>query len=164
MFWWRRQDKTFLTVYCVMFSLTWFDDCSFSYFYTYFNNDSKTKLKPVQSPGWALVSSALPNLNMKHYKSVKLLSNFQNQVPLRKFKSLIQDFLATVLVFKPHIFSRDSLVAIDSYQSEKVRNTRIANLTIKTIKWVRLRDVFCSCYEIFTVLVSELQRGPHVVL
>jgi len=25
-----------------------------------------------------LVSSALPNLNMKHYKSVKILSNFQN--------------------------------------------------------------------------------------
>jgi len=41
---------------------------------------------------------------------------------LRKFKSPIQDFLATVLVFKPHIFSSDSLVAFDSCQSEKVRN------------------------------------------
>jgi len=56
---------------------------------------------------------------------------------LRKFKSLIQDFLATFfLVFKPHIFSRESLVTFDSYQSEKVRNTRIANLTVTTI-WVR---------------------------
>jgi len=54
---------------------------------------------------------------------------------LRKFKSPIQDFLATVLVFKPHIFSRNSLTAFDSYQSEEVRNTRIVNLTITTI-WV----------------------------
>jgi len=42
------------------------------------------------------------------------------QVPLRKFLHLIQDFLDTVLVFKLHIFSRDSLVAFDSYQSEKL--------------------------------------------
>jgi len=33
---------------------------------------------------------------------------------LSKFKIPIQDILATVLVFKPHIFSRDSLVAFDS--------------------------------------------------
>jgi len=56
---------------------------------------------------------------------------------LRKFKSPIQDFLATVLVFKLQIFSRDSLVAFDSYQSKKVRNARIVNLTVTTI-WVRL--------------------------
>jgi len=36
------------------------------------------------------------------------------QVPLRKFKPPIQDFLATVLVFKPHIFSRDSSVVFAS--------------------------------------------------
>jgi len=59
------------------------------------------------------------------------------QVLLRKFKSPIQDFLETVLVFKPHIFSRDSLVTFDSYQSEKVKNMRIVNLTVTTI-WVRL--------------------------
>jgi len=35
-----------------------------------------------------------------------------------------------VLVFQLHIFSRDSLVAFDSYQFEKVRNTRIVNLTV----------------------------------
>jgi len=42
---------------------------------------------------------------------------------MRKLKPPIQDFLATVLVFKLHIFSRDSLVAFDSCQSENVRNT-----------------------------------------
>jgi len=36
------------------------------------------KIKPVQSPRWALVGSALPNLNVKHYKSVTILSNFHN--------------------------------------------------------------------------------------
>jgi len=56
--------------------------------------------------------------------------------PLHKFKSPVQDFPATVLVFKLRIFSRDSLVAFDSYQSEKVRNTRIVNLTV-TIIWMR---------------------------
>jgi len=55
---------------------------------------------------------------------------------LRKFQPPIQDFLATVLVFKLHVFSRDSLVAFDSYQSEKVTNTRFVNLTVTTI-WVR---------------------------
>jgi len=56
--------------------------------------------------------------------------------PLHKFKPPIQNFLATVLIFEHHIFSRDSLVAFHSYQSEKVRNTRIVNLTVTTI-WVR---------------------------
>jgi len=31
------------------------------------------KSKPVQSPRWALVSSALPNLNIKHYEPAKIL-------------------------------------------------------------------------------------------
>jgi len=65
--------------------------------------------------------------------------------PLRKFKPPIQDFLAAVLVFRLHIFSRNSLVAFDSYQSEKVRNTRIVNLTVTTI-WVRFtQHVFLVC-------------------
>jgi len=55
---------------------------------------------------------------------------------LRKFKPPIQNFLATVLVFKLHISSSDSSFVFDSYQSEKVRNTRIVNLTVTTI-WVR---------------------------
>jgi len=56
--------------------------------------------------------------------------------PLQNLKSPVQDFLARVLVFKLHIFSRDSLVAVDSCYSEKVRNMRIVDLTFATI-WVR---------------------------
>jgi len=55
---------------------------------------------------------------------------------LHKFKSPTQDFLATVLVFKLHIFSRERLVVFDSYQSEKVGYTQIVNPTVTTI-WVR---------------------------
>ena len=42
---------------------------------------AQAEFKPVQSPRWALVSSAFPNVNMKHYKSVKLLSSFQYVKP-----------------------------------------------------------------------------------
>jgi len=69
---------------------------------------------------------------------------------LRKFKPPIQDFLATVLVFILHIFSRDGFVAFDSHQSEKVRNTRIVNLTVTTI-WVRFT------WRILLVCVRFLQ-------
>ena len=41
---WIRQDKTFLPVYCAMFSLTWFDDCSILFLYMYFNNDSVSEI------------------------------------------------------------------------------------------------------------------------
>jgi len=85
------------------------------------------------------MSSALPILNtvsraINWYKDFIKFS--ECQVALRKFKTPIQDFLATVLVFKLHMFSRDSLVVFDSYQSDKVRNMRIVNLTVTTI-WVR---------------------------
>jgi len=82
------------------------------------------------------VSSALPNLNMKHYKSAKILSNLQYvKTPcanLTPYSRLSGDGSG----FKPHICSHDSLVACDSYQSHKVRNTRIVSLTVTTI-WVR---------------------------
>jgi len=35
------KDKTFLIVYCAMFSLTWSDDCSFLFPNIYFNNNSR---------------------------------------------------------------------------------------------------------------------------
>jgi len=36
----KKAGQNPLTVYCVLFSLTWFDDCSFLFIYTYFKNDS----------------------------------------------------------------------------------------------------------------------------
>jgi len=44
---WRRQDKTFLSVYCVMFGLTWFDDCSFCFFTRISIMTEWAKFKPV---------------------------------------------------------------------------------------------------------------------
>jgi len=74
------------------------------------------------------------------YETLQINNDFikfsECQFPLRKFKTANQDFLATVLVFKLHIFSRDSLVAFDSSSYEKVRNTQIENLTVTTI-WLQ---------------------------
>jgi len=83
--------------------------------------------------------------------------------PLCKFNPPIEDFLSTVLVFKLHIFSGDSFVAFDSYQSEKGRNTNREPNSYNHL------DVFyVTCFarvcEIFTAVVNELQRGPHIVL
>jgi len=60
----------------------------------------------------------------KLYISKDFIKFSECQFPLHQLKSPIQDFLATVLVFRLHIYSRDSLVAFDSYQSEKVGNMR----------------------------------------
>jgi len=133
-----------------MFNLTWFDDCSFLFLYTYFNNDSISEIwtSPVATVGTGELSTS-----KFKYETLKIIKGFikfsERQIPLRKFRSPIQDFLAKVLVFKPHIFSREGLVAFDSYQSEKV-NMRIVNLTVTTI-WVRFT------WRVFLACVSFLQ-------
>jgi len=121
----KKAGQNLFTVYCVMFNFTWFNDCSFLFIYAYFINDSISEIEtsPVATVG-------IGELSPSKFECETLSKDFikfsECQVRLRKFKPPIQDFLATVLVFKlHHIFSRDSLVAFDSYQSEKVRNTRI---------------------------------------
>jgi len=58
------------------------------------------KFKLVQSPRWALLSSALPNVNVKTLQISEDFIKFSEcQVPLRKFEPPVQDFLATVLSF-----------------------------------------------------------------
>jgi len=53
----------------------------------------KSKFKPVQSPLWAFVSSAYPNVNTKHDKWVKILSNFQNlKFPCANLNPLLKSF------------------------------------------------------------------------
>jgi len=116
-----------------MFSLTWFNGCSFLFLFTYFNNDSISEIQtsPVAMAG--LVSSVLPNLNMKQYKSAKILSNFRNvKSPCANLNPLFKTFRRRFWLLNL-MFSCNSLIAFDSYQSEKVRNTRIVNLTVTTI-------------------------------
>jgi len=68
------------------------------------------KFKPVQSPRWALVSSALPNFNMKHDKSVKILSNFQNvKSPCANLKPLFKTFWRRFWFSTSHYFTRQTL-------------------------------------------------------
>jgi len=70
---------------------------------------------------------------MKQCKSVKILSKFQNvKSPYANLNPLFKTFQRRFW-FLNLIFSRDSLVALDSYQSENVRNMRIVNLTVTTV-------------------------------
>jgi len=71
---------------------------------------------------------------------------------IAQIKFPIPDFLATVLVFKLHIFSRDSLVAFDSCQSEKVGYTRIVNLTVAKTDVILIKTVghvFCQTFQLW---------------
>ena len=83
-----------------MFSLTWFDDCSFLFLYTYFSNDSISEIytSPVATVGIGELShSKFKYETLQISKDYIKLSECQD--PLRKFKPPIQDFLATVLIF-----------------------------------------------------------------
>jgi len=97
---------------------------------------------------------------MKHYKSVKFIKFSECQVPLCKFKPLSQYFL----VFKLHIFSRDSLVSFDSNVVWKSKK----NANREPNSYNHLGAFYVTCFarvcEIFPAVVSELQRGPHIVL
>ena len=161
---WRRKDKTFLTVYCVKFGLSWFDDCSFLFLYTYFTSDRISEIKPVQSSLWALVSSAFPNFNMKHYKSVTILSNFQNvKTPCTNSNSIFKTFWRWFWFLNCTSFTRQvTCVRFLAVWKRKKHANRERN------SYIHLDSFYLTCFvrvcEIFTAVVSELQRGHHVVL
>jgi len=83
-----------------MFSLTLFDDCGFLFLHTHFNNDSISEIwnSPVATVGIVELSPS-----KFKYETLQISKDFiklsECQVPLRKFKPPIQDFLAKVLIF-----------------------------------------------------------------
>jgi len=108
--------------------------------------------------------SALPNLNMKHYKSVKILSNFQNvKSPCVNFNPLFKTFWRRFSFFASHLFTRQfSCVRfLPVWKSKKHANRESNSYSHLGVFYV---TYFACVCEIFTVVVSELQRGPHVVL
>jgi len=62
-----------------------------------------------------------PSPHKLKYEKLEISKDFikfsECQFPLHQLKSHGQDFPAKILVFQLHIYSRDSLVALDSYQS-----------------------------------------------
>ena len=87
-----------------MFSLTWFDDCSFLFLYTYINDSiSEIWTSPVATVGIGELSPS-----KYKYETLQISKHFvkfsECQVPLRKFKLPIQDFLAKVLIFNSTSF------------------------------------------------------------
>jgi len=106
---------------------------------------TKTRVRLVilpTKPRVRLVVLSPSNWNIKHYKSVDILSNFQNvKSPCA---NVIPPLLKTFwrrFWFEPHIISRDGFADLES---EKVRSTRIVNLAVQPVGCV-LHDVFCSC-------------------
>ena len=83
-----------------MFSLTSFDDCSFLFLYTYFNNDSISEI--YTSPVAVVSIRELSPSKLKYetqWISKEFIKFSECPSPLHKLKPLIQDFLATVLVY-----------------------------------------------------------------
>jgi len=109
------------------------------------------------------MSSALPNLNIKHYKSVEILSNFrmssllaQIQTPYSKLSGDGSGFQTS------HLTRQVSCIRfLPVWKSKKYAN-REPN------SYNHLGAFYVTCFarvcEIFTAVVSELQRGPHVLL
>ena len=111
-----------------------------------------------------LVVLSPSNWNIKHYKSLDILSNFQNvKSPCVNVIPPIKDFLETVLIWTSHHFARRFLYVwfFAVWKCKEHANREPSSST----SWVRFtwRVLFCVC-EIFTAVVSEPQRGPHVLL
>jgi len=91
---------------------------------------------------------------------------FECQGPLHKRKAPLSTTFWRRFWFRPHILSHDGIVAFDSLQSEKVRNTGIVNLDCRSC--IHFGAFYLTCFarvcEIFTAVVSEWQYGPHVLL
>ena len=81
--------------------------------------------------------------------------------PLAKMSTPIQDFLARVLVFKLHIFSRDSLVAFDSYQFEKVRNTRIFWSLYAATHTILVQ---CVCFFLLVFFLTQIRKTDVILM
>jgi len=101
---------------------------------------------------------------MKHYKSVKILSIFQNVkfpcanlIPL--FKTFWRRFwFLNFTSFHATIWLRSILTSLKSKKHvNRERNS-----------YSHLGAFYVTCFArvcgIFTAVISELQRGPHVVL
>jgi len=95
---WRRPGrKSFLIVYCALFSLTWFGDCSILHVFQQWQHEGSLK------------HSRLPSkLKYETLKPVEILSNFQNvKSPCANVKPRIVNTSCRRFWFKSHMLSRD---------------------------------------------------------
>jgi len=109
------------------------------------------------------VSSTLLNLYMKHYKSVKILSNFQNvKSPCTNLNPLFKTYWRRFCFL--NLTSFHATVQLRSMLTS-LKNKKLANREPNSYNHLGVYVAsFARVCEIFTAVVSELQRGPHVVL
>jgi len=102
---------------------------------------------------------------MKHYKAVNILSNFQNvKSHCANLNPLLKTFWRRFSVFQTsHLSTRQfSCVRfLPVWKSKKLANREPNSYNYLDAFYVKC---FARVCEIFTTMVSELQRGPHVVL
>ena len=112
--------------------------------------------------GETMVGSSPPNLSMKHCSAAEILSNFQNVKSSAQMQNPIEDFLTTVLVSTSHPFMRRFRCVrfLAVWKSSKHVNREPSSCNHLGAFHLMC---FARVYEIFTAVVSESQRGPHVV-
>jgi len=101
---------------------------------------------------------------MKHYKSVEILSIFQNvKSHYANVKPFIGNFLATDLVWTSCHFARQfrCIRFFAVWKSNKHANRETSSCSHLSAFHL---TYFARVYELFTAVLSESQRGPHVVL
>ena len=158
---WRRPgQKSFLIVYCALFSLTWFGDCSILYVFQQWQH--KGSLKHSRRHG------TIPSkLKYETLKPVEILSNFQNvKSPWANVKPPIVKTSCRRFWLKSHMLSRDRFVATCIRFLVIWKRKKCANREPTSSN--HLGAFYLTCFarvcEIFTTVLSEWQRDPHVAL
>ena len=143
---WRRPgQKYFLIVYCALFSLTWFGDCSILYVLQQWQH--KGSLKHSRRH------------NMKHCNQWRFLSNFQNvKSPRANVKPHIVKTFCRRFWFQSHMLSRDRFVATSVRFSAVWKRRKRANREPTSCNHLGAfcLDVFRSCVWDFYI------RGKRV--
>ena len=158
---WRTPGQNFFNCLLYYFQLYLIHYCSFSLLLlnTCFNNYRREAwTAPVIAV--ELKCSAPPNNHTKQHKSVEILSNFQN----------VMFPCADVKPFHLSLSGDGSRLNLTSFRVTislpfnfyvAVWNMRIVNQVVAQIGVRFTWRVLFVC-EIFTAVVSEAQRGPHV--
>jgi len=140
---WRRPgEKSFLIVYCALFSLTWFGDCSILYVFQQWQHKGSLKLSrrhgehSLQIEIWNTATSG------------DFIKFSECQVPMSKCKAPhSEDFLPTVLVSISYAFARpfrcDQRSILSSLKKEKTCEPRTYQL--QPFGCVLLRRVSLVC-------------------
>ena len=165
----KKAGQSLLTVHCVIFNLTWFDDCSFLFLHTYFNNDS---ISEIQTSPVATVGIRELSLSKCKYETLQISKDFIKfsvcQVPLRKFKPPLKTFWRRFWFLTPHLFTRQfsCIRFLPAWKSKKHANreqfksSRRFSIGFRVISRLGCAFFFLWCFKIahICIQVTSLYR------